>query len=51
MSLDSNRLYTHEIIPSSLPIEKLPIRMGYVIRCSKTKALYNDGKTYLIFKK
>src|SRR5690606_19207153 len=34
ISLETNRLYTHEICPSVLPIEHLPVRMGYVIRCS-----------------
>lgn len=48
MSLSTNRLYTHEIIPSILPVEMIPIRMGYVIRCSKTKALYREGQTYLM---
>jgi len=48
MSLSANRLYTHEIIPSILPIDKLPTRMGYVIRCSKTKAIYKDNQTYLV---
>jgi len=50
MPLSTNKLYTHEIIPSNFPIEKLPIRMGYVIRCSKTKAIYKNetNKTYII---
>ncbi len=48
MSLDMNRLYTHEIIPSHLPIDKLPTRLGYVIRCSKTKALFKNNQTYII---
>lgn len=47
MSLHTNRLYTHEIIPAHLPIEKLPVRMGYVIRCSKTKAVFKDNQTYI----
>jgi len=47
MSLLTNRLYTHEIIPSILPIDKIPIRMGYVIRCSKTKAIFKNNKTYI----
>jgi hypothetical protein len=47
MSLKSNRLYTHEIVPSSLTIDKLPIRMGYVIRCSNTEAIYQNNQTYL----
>lgn len=48
MSLKSNRLYTHEIIPSVLPIDKIPVRMGYVIRCSKTKAIHENDQTYIV---
>lgn len=48
ISLKMNRLYTHEILPSILPIENIPTRMGYVIRCSKTKAVYKDNQVYLI---
>lgn len=48
MSLDMNRLYTHEIIPSTLPIDKIPTRMGYVIRCSATKSVFKDDQTYII---
>lgn len=48
MNLKTNRLYTHEIVPSILPIEKLPTRMGYVVRCSKTKALHKDGETFIL---
>jgi len=44
--LSTNRLYTHSIVPSNLPIEKLPTRMGYVVRCSKTVAVYNN-KTFI----
>jgi len=47
MSLTTNRLYTHEIVPSHLPIEKLPTRLGYVIRCSKTKAVFKDNQIYI----
>ena len=47
MSLLTNRLYTHEIIPSSLPIEQIPTRMGYVMRCSDRKAVHSDGSTYI----
>lgn len=47
MSLNMNRLYTHEIAPSSLSVDKLPTRMGYVIRCSKTKAVYKNNQTYI----
>lgn len=31
MSLSTNGLYTHEIIPSGLPIDKIPTRMGYML--------------------
>jgi len=47
ISLGMNRLYTHEIVPSILPIDKIPTRMGYVIRCSKTDAVFKDGQTYI----
>lgn len=50
MSLKTNRLYTHEIVPSGLSIDKIPIRMGYVIRCSGTKAIWKNGKTWLVEK-
>lgn len=46
--LNINRLYTHEIRPSPLPIDKLPTRLGYVIRCSNTNAVHKNGKTYII---
>lgn len=48
MSLKSNRLYTHEIVPSSLDIDKIPTRMGYVIRTSNTEAIHKDGQTYVL---
>lgn len=47
ISLLTNRLYTHEIIPSHLPVDKLPTRLGYVIRCSNTKAVFKDGHTFI----
>jgi hypothetical protein len=50
MSLKTNRLYTHEIVPSGLSIDKIPTRMGYVIRCSGTKAIWKNGKTWLVEK-
>ena len=46
--LSSNRLYTHEIVPSGLPADKIPTRMGYVIRCSETPAVHRNGQTYII---
>lgn len=48
MSLEMNRLYTHEICPSSLPIDRIPTRMGYVIRCAKTEAVFRSGQTRII---
>lgn len=49
MSLKTNRLYTHEIIPPIVTFNSLPTRMGYVIRCSETEAIYNveEKKTYI----
>lgn len=47
ISLLTNRLYTHEIVPSTLPIDKIPTRMGYVIRCSNMEAIFKDGQTYI----
>lgn len=47
MSLSSNRLYTHQIVPSVLPVDKIPTRLGYVIRCSKTCALYKKNQTFV----
>lgn len=44
----TNRLYTHEIVPPILPIDKIPTRMGYVIRSSKTDAFFKNGQTYII---
>ena len=46
--LSTNRLYTHEIRAPALPIDKIPTRMGYVIRCSKTPAIWKDGETFII---
>lgn len=47
MSLEMNRIYTHEIMPSILSIQQIPTRMGYVVRCSKTKAIYKNNQTYI----
>ncbi|MFG3532185.1 hypothetical protein ACGF8B_36455 [Streptomyces sp. NPDC047917] len=47
MPLSTNRLYTHEIRPSSLDAELLPTRLGYVVRCSSAEAVHKDGRTYL----
>lgn len=45
--LSTNRLYTHEIRPSLLNIDRIPTRMGYVVRCSKTEALFMNNQTYI----
>lgn len=47
MPLSTNRLYTHEIRSSTLDAERLPTRMGYVVRCSNREAVHKDGQTYL----
>ena len=46
--LSTNRIYTHEIMPSELPIENIPTRMGYVARCSNTNAVFKDEQTYIV---
>lgn len=47
ISLSTNRLYTHEIRPSVLNVDRIPIRMGYVVRCSNVEALYMNNQTYI----
>ncbi|MFF7725813.1 hypothetical protein [Streptomyces sp. NPDC008001] len=47
MPLSTNRLYTHEIRPSSLEAELLPTRLGYVVRCSSAEAVHKNGHTFL----
>jgi hypothetical protein len=44
-----NRLYRHETCPPNIGLNKIPTRIGYVIRCSKTKAFHTSGKTYIIY--
>jgi hypothetical protein len=46
--LSLNREFTHRIVPSPLDISDIPTRMGYVARCSNTKAVYFEGKTHII---
>lgn len=48
ISLMTNRLYTHEIKPSILPYNMIPTRMGYVARCSNTRAIHKNGQTYVV---
>lgn len=45
--LSTNRLYTHEIRPSTLGAALLPTRLGYVVRCSSTEAVHRGGCTFL----
>lgn len=45
--LSTNRLYTHEIKPSVLNVDRIPVRMGYVARCSNLEAVYTNGKAYI----
>ncbi|GAA2736610.1 hypothetical protein [Actinocorallia aurantiaca] len=47
MPLSTNRLYTHEVRPSTLDAELLPIRLGYVARCSSAEAVHKNGHTFL----
>lgn len=41
MGLETNRLYTHEIVPPALDHGTVATRMGYVVRSSKTVAEYD----------
>ncbi|WP_213087101.1 hypothetical protein [Chitinophaga agrisoli] len=45
--LSTNRLYTHEIRPSILNADKIPTRMGYVVRCSNLEARYMNDQAYI----
>lgn len=47
MPLSTNRLYTHEIQPSTLNAELIPTRLGYVVRCSNAEAVHKNGHTFL----
>ncbi|WP_328946063.1 hypothetical protein OG259_36090 [Streptomyces sp. NBC_00250] len=47
MPLSTNRLYTHEIRPSTLDAELLPTRLGYVVRCSSAEAVHKNDHTFL----
>jgi hypothetical protein len=46
--LSTNRLFTHEVRASTMPLETIPTRMGYVMRCSKTRAVHKKGDTTYI---
>jgi alkylated DNA repair dioxygenase AlkB len=45
--MSTNRWYTHEIRPSSLDAAQAPTRLGYVVRCSATEAVHEDGHTLI----
>ncbi|MFZ4928678.1 hypothetical protein [Chryseobacterium sp. Mn2064] len=45
--LSTNRLYTHEIRPSALGVDQIPLRMGYVVRCSNVEAMYTENQAYI----
>ena len=47
INLETNRLYTHEIRPSALDVNKLPTTIGYVIRCSNTNSVFKENKTFI----
>ncbi|MFF3019316.1 hypothetical protein [Streptomyces sp. NPDC057939] len=47
MPLSTNRLYTHEIRPSTWDAALLPTRLGYVVRCSNAEAVHKGGRTFL----
>ncbi len=46
MPLSTNRLYTHEVVPSVFPPEVLPVRLAYTLRCSNRVAVHRGGRTY-----
>jgi hypothetical protein len=35
-------------VPSELDAARLPTRLGYVVRCSKTEAVHEAGRTFLL---
>ncbi|MEN2415217.1 hypothetical protein [Flavobacterium mesophilum] len=45
--LSTNRLYTHEIRPSMLNVDQIPVRLGYVARCSNLEAVFMDDQTFI----
>ncbi len=51
IDLETNRNYTHEIVPSILPSETIPVRCGYVMRCSDVQGIHKNGQTYYEFSK
>jgi len=48
IDLNTNKNYTHEIVPPNLASADVPTRLGYVIRCSCTPAVYKAGQTFVL---
>lgn len=48
IDLTTNRLYTHAIVPPHVESSMMPTRLGYVVRCSSTPAVYKNGKTHIL---
>jgi hypothetical protein len=47
MSLSSNRIYTHAVVPAVGEVAHLPTRLGYVARCSNRTAKWQEDGTYV----
>jgi hypothetical protein len=47
MSLSSNRIYTHALVPAVGEVAHLPTRLGYVARCSNRSAKWQEDGTYV----
>jgi hypothetical protein len=47
MDLQTNRFYTHEIVPPNLSADDIVTRLGYVARCSNQHAKFMDGHTFI----
>ena len=48
IDLNTNKNYTHEIVPPNLGSNDVPTRLGYVIRCSNIPAVHKSSQTYLL---
>lgn len=46
----TNRWYRHQTVPSVLPIDKIPVRMGYTVRPSGRAGKHAKGQTYILDK-
>lgn len=43
ITLETNRLFTHEIKAPIYDVSRIPLRMGYVVRCSDTIARFDES--------